>query len=99
MWRGRPRSRLGKDSEVRASPELIHSLPDYVSGSLSIAEMVKNLQHSSSRKKANARRKLGKSLDFVNYGNAIVLQAEHPAPMWPHDRRIELATTMVFGAI
>jgi hypothetical protein len=43
VWRGRPRSRLGKDSEVRASPELIHSLPDYVSGSLSIAQMVKNL--------------------------------------------------------
>jgi hypothetical protein len=40
VWRGRPR--LGKDSEVRASPELIHSLPDYVSGSLSIAQMVKN---------------------------------------------------------
>jgi hypothetical protein len=44
VWRGRPRSRLGKDSEVRASPELIHSLPDYVSGSLSIAQMVKNLR-------------------------------------------------------
>jgi hypothetical protein len=46
VWRGRPRSRLGKDSEVRASPELIHSLPDYVSGSLSIAQMVKN-RHST----------------------------------------------------